>query len=226
MMGDKPTVLIADDHPMIRVALRLGVMSISYGARVIEVESFEALKREAEACPGADLVLLDLIMPGVDGFSALLYLREKYPGLRIAVVSALDPKSGARLVRSLGAVGFIHKSAGPDEIQAALRCLLAGQDAWPQPGPHFDSSITSAESEAADRLTRLSPQELRILLMMRDGLLNKQIADTLQITESTVKIHVSSILRKLEAGTRTQAAILAQRLLAVPEISEPDSPAT
>lgn len=219
-MGDKPTVLIADDHPMIRVALRLGVMSISYGARVIEVESFEALKREANANPDVTLVLLDLIMPGVDGFSALLYLREKFPGLRIAVVSALDPKSGARLVRSLGAVGFIHKSAGPDEIQAALRHLLAGQDAWPDPGPHFDGVI-SAESEAADRLTRLSPQELRILLMMRDGRLNKQIADVLQITESTVKIHVSAILRKLEAGTRTQAAILAQRLLAVPEISEP-----
>ncbi|MGQ0619174.1 MAG: LuxR C-terminal-related transcriptional regulator [Panacagrimonas sp.] len=217
-------IIVADDHPMIRMALRLGVAGIAPGARVLEVESFTALKQAVVAHPDADLVLLDLIMPGVDGFSALIYLHEKFPALRTAVVSALDPKSGAAMVRSLGAVGFIHKSARPDQMQAALRGLIAGDEAWPDPDAHVEGETASSESEAAERLTLLSPQELRILLMIRDGRVNKQIAGALEISESTVKGHVSAILRKLETTTRTQAAILAQRLLAMPDMSDPNGP--
>ncbi|MGQ0700373.1 MAG: LuxR C-terminal-related transcriptional regulator [Panacagrimonas sp.] len=224
-MNDQPlTVIVADDHPMIRMALRFGVLGIAADARVVEASSFAALKQAVAQHSGADLLLLDLIMPGVDGFSALIYLHEKYPALRTAVVSALDTRAGAGLVKSLGAVGFIHKSAGPEEMQAAMRRLLAGDEAWPDPGAY--EGLASAEAEAAaERLTRLTPQELRVLFMIRDGRLNKQIAGDLAISESTVKAHVSAILRKLETGTRTQAAVIAQRLLAVPDPSETGDPA-
>lgn len=224
-MNDQPlTIIVADDHPMIRMALRFGVLGIAPDARVVEASSFAALKQAVAQHSSADLLLLDLIMPGVDGFSALIYLHERYPALRTAVVSALDTKAGAGLVKSLGAIGFIHKSAGPEEMQAAMRRLLAGDEAWPDPGAYVEG-LASAESEAAaERLTRLTPQELRVLFMIRDGRLNKQIAGDLAISESTVKIHVGAILRKLETGTRTQAAVIAQRLLAVPDVSETGGP--
>lgn len=224
-MNDQPlTVIIADDHPMIRMALRFGVLGIAPDANVLEADSFSALKQVVARNSRAELLLLDLIMPGVDGFSALIYLHDKFPALRIAVVSALDTRAGAGLVQSLGAVGFIHKSAGPQEMQASLRRLLANDDAWPDPGAYVEG-LASAESEAAaERLTRLTSQELRVLFMIRDGRLNKQIAGDLAISESTVKAHVSAVLRKLEAGTRTQAAVIAQRLLAAPDMSETGGP--
>lgn len=221
MSSGKPVVLIADDHPMIRLALRLGVMSVAYEARVIEVESFDLLRKGLADEPHLDLVLLDLIMPDVDGFSALLYLRERRPELRVAVVSALDARSASRMVGALGACGFIHKTARPEEIQIALRLLLAGGETWPPPGGTSGESSGSTQEQASERLTRLTPQELRALLLIRDGLLNKQIADLMHISESTVKIHVSAILRKLEVGTRTAAAMLAQKLLAAPLLTAP-----
>jgi DNA-binding NarL/FixJ family response regulator len=207
-------VIIADDHPMFRVALRLGVQALQPAAGVVEVGSFDALKLAVTGEPAADLVLLDLMMPGAEGLSSLQYLRSHYPSLRVAVVSSVSEHAWPQLIQALGAVAFIHKSTSPEEMQQIFRCLLAGSDWWPAKSATPEN--TAADARPADPLSRLSRQELRILLHIKDGRLNKQIAADLGITESTVKTHISMILRKLDLQSRTQAAVLAQRLLAAP----------
>jgi DNA-binding NarL/FixJ family response regulator len=208
------SVIIADDHPLFRVALRLGVQTLQPAALIVEVGSFDALSSAVTAQPAADLVLLDLMMPGAEGLSSLQYLRTHYPALRVAVVSSVSDPGWLSLIQALGAVAFIHKSTTPEAMQLIFSSLLAGSDWWPvQPSP---SPTNDSEAKPDDKLSRLSRQELRILLQIKEGRLNKQIAADLGITESTVKTHISMILRKLDLQSRTQAAVLAQKLLAGP----------
>ncbi|WP_293370654.1 response regulator transcription factor [Nevskia sp.] len=202
-----PTIIIADDHPLYRLALRLGIETLAPAALILEVDSFESLRRMAQQTRTVDLVLLDLMMPGAVGLSSLQYLRDTFPQLPVAVVSSLPTRSWLRLAQSLGAVAYIHKSATPEQMVAILRRVLAGEPGWPAHGdPVIDDSGTAP-------LDRLSPQELRVLLQLQGGRLNKQIAGRLGISESTVKTHVSAILHKLGLSSRTQAAVLAQQLL-------------
>lgn len=210
-----PVVLIADDHPLFRVALRLAVTGVAPQATIIESDSFESLQQAALAHPEADLLLLDLMMPGSKELSSLQYIASEYPELRVAVVSSLSEKIWPRMAQALGAVAFIHKSMRPEAIQTVVRQLLEGASWWPAPAPRGVSS--EPPDMAAIRLGRLSPQELRIMMQLRDGRLNKQIAGDLSISESTVKTHISTLLRKLDLQTRTQAAVLAQRLMASSE---------
>jgi DNA-binding NarL/FixJ family response regulator len=204
------TVIIADDHPLFRVALRLGVQAVAPAARVVEVDSCDYLKRVAAAHPDAALVLLDLLMPGAEALSSLQYLRTHFPALRVAVVSSLGQRGWMRAAQALGAVGFVHKSTTPEQMQQVLRQLLQqGGSWWPEPLAAAGSAPVGAE----DKLERLSRQELRVLLQIKDGRLNKQIADELGISESTVKSHISAILHKLDLRSRTQVAVFAQKIL-------------
>lgn len=208
---NKITVVIADDHPLFRVALRLGVQALAPAADIVEADSFDSLKRAVAAEPATDLVLLDLSMPGAEGLSSLKFLRTEFPALLVAIVSATDQRSWIRSAQALGAVGFVHKSATPEQMQDVLRILLAGGTSWPE---GLDAASATSGDSPERKLDRLSRQELRILLHLKDGRLNKQIADDFDISESTVKAHISSILHKLDLRSRTQAAVLAQRLLA------------
>ncbi len=210
-MKPNPTVIVADDHPLYRVALRLGIETLAPGATIVEADSFASLRQAARHAPDVDLVLLDLMMPGAVGLSSLQYLRDEFPQIAVAVISALPTRSWLRLAQTLGAVAYIHKSATPEQMREGLHCLLNDGAWWPAPD---DAAIDAGDA----RLDRLSPQELRVLLQLRGGRLNKQIAERLDISESTVKTHVSAILYKLELQSRTQAAVMAQRLLAA-EIS-------
>ncbi len=211
MDAAKRTVIIADDHPLFGIALRLGVQRVAPEAIVVEADSFAALREAARAHPHADLVLLDLMMPDVEGLSALQFLRDEFPSLRVAIVSGAREYSWIRAAEALGAVAFIPKSTAPTLTHEVLQTLLDGATWWPvdlaasEPGKQ-DSDIDA-------RIARLSRQEMRILLQIKDGRLNKQIADSLGIAESTVKTHISTLLRKLDLQSRTQAAVLAQRLL-------------
>ncbi|MGQ0621855.1 MAG: LuxR C-terminal-related transcriptional regulator [Panacagrimonas sp.] len=203
------TVIVADDHPLFRVALRLGVLRVAPAARVIEVESFAALKDALHRDPSPELVLLDLMMPDVEGLSALQFLRSECPDLRVAVVSGVRERAWVRSAEALGAVAFIPKSTPAEQTHEIVLSLLAGQTWWPQmPTPAL------VQHSIEDKLERLSRQELRILLEIKDGRLNKQIAGDLRISQSTVKSHITALLRKLDLQSRTQAAVLAQRLLA------------
>jgi len=203
------TVILADDHPLFRAALREAVRMALPEAAIVEAESFDALHQAMQQNPEADLVLLDLHMPGVQGFSSLLYLRAEHPAVAVVMVSADDAPANVQRARQFGAGGFIPKSAALPEISRALRAVLDGGESFPaQTAPD-----NPEERQLAQNIASLSPQQLRVLLMLADGRLNKQIAYELGITEATVKAHVTAILRKLGLVRRTQAAVLAQRLM-------------
>ncbi|WP_420464936.1 LuxR C-terminal-related transcriptional regulator [Panacagrimonas sp.] len=224
-----PTVIVADDHPLFGVALRLGVQRAAPDAQVVAVESFAGLREAITAHPDAALVLLDLMMPDVEGLSALQFLREQFPQVPVALVSAAGERHWVRSAEALGAVAFIPKATPLETTLEVIGLLLAGGCWWPQPESEPVTVASPASRHAPQTLTlegkleRLTRQELRILLQIRDGQLNKQIAWDLGISESTVKTHISTLLRKLDLHTRTQAAVLAQRLLAGPQIVPDDA---
>ena len=207
------TLIIADDHPLFRSALRTAVAQLLPGVQIVEADSPDALNRAVQEHSRADLILLDLRMPGVQGFSALITLRGQYPAIPVVVVSAVEEHAVMRRALDFGACGFIPKSAGLDTIGAALRTVLEG-GVWLPPGmPEIPSAEENLERELAQRISSLTPQQFRVLMMLADGRLNKQIGGDLNVSEATIKAHVTAILRKLGLYRRTQAALLAQRLL-------------
>jgi DNA-binding NarL/FixJ family response regulator len=204
------TVIIADDHPLFRTALREALRPVLPAARVVEADSFPALQQAFGDGP-PDLVLLDLNMPGVRGFSSLLFLRSEYPKVPVVVVSGYEEPALIQRVLSFGAVGFIPKTASLETMGEAIRAALEGRIWTPPDLPRAREE--GVDAELAAKVASLSPQQLRVLLMLADGRLNKQIAHELDITEATVKAHMTVILRKLGLVRRTQAAVLAQRLM-------------
>jgi DNA-binding NarL/FixJ family response regulator len=206
-----PTLLIADDHPLFREALRGAVARELPQARLREADNVDALYRLVDAEPDADLLLLDLNMPGAQGFSALVHLRALHPQLPIVVVSAREEPVVMRRALDHGAVGFIPKSADARALGEAIAAVLAG-DRWAPASALGAPAATPDEHDAAQRLRELTPQQFRVLQMLGSGLLNKQIAYDLGVSEATIKAHVTAILRKLGASNRTQAVLIAGRL--------------
>ncbi|HTZ81442.1 MAG TPA: response regulator transcription factor [Stellaceae bacterium] len=204
-------LVIADDHPLFRDALRVTIGQTFSGADIAEADSFESLRRQLEAVPETDLVLLDLKMPGSQGFSGLLYLRAAFSAVPVAIISANEEPRVMRLALELGALGYIPKSATPGDIRAALSALLAGKT-WLPLAAELHRAAEDPDAALVAGLARLTPQQVRVLMMMSDGLLNKQIAHLLDVTEATVKAHVSAILQKVGVDNRTQAVIVARRL--------------
>ena len=203
--------IIADDHPLFRTALKQVLAREMPDVTLSEAGTLEEIITALNSGPEPDLILLDLKMPGVQGFSGLAYLRAQYPGIPVVVISAIEEPSVIRRAISLGASGFIPKSASAEEMQKALQDVLAGEVAVPE-----DVSLDVADDEEleemARRLSTLTPQQMRVLMMLREGLLNKQIAYELGVSEATIKAHVSAILQKLNVESRTQAVIAASRV--------------
>jgi len=200
------TILIADDHPLFRGALRQAVGGIDPGPVIIEAGDFDAARAAAGLHADADLLLLDLAMPGVSGFSGLMSLRADFCSLPIVVISATDDATTIRRALELGASGFISKSSGIDDLRNGIETVLQGDIATPkfyQGGGEADTDI----SDLIHRLRSLTPQQSRVLNMLAEGLLNKQIAYELSVSEATIKAHVSAILLKLNVDSRTQAVI-------------------
>ena len=207
------TLLIADDHPLFRSALRAAIGQVLPGAIALEAESLNALLAALAEHPETDLVLLDLRMPGAHGFSSLIQLRGLYPATPVAIVSAEEEPALMRRALDFGATGFIPKSAGLALIGTALKVMLEGT-VWLPPGIPESGPVEDTEDrELAQRIASLTPQQFRVLMALADGRLNKQIGGDLNVTEATIKAHVTAILRKLGLFRRTQAALLAQRLL-------------
>lgn len=200
------SVIVADDQPLLSATLRKNVLGIAPEAIVTEVDSLSLLRYTAERYPAA-LVLLNLVIPGMDGLASVRTLRAEFPDLRIALISGVHSRVRVRAAQALGTVGYLYKSTPAEQVQDILQRLLTGGSWWPIPPAH------GQEGTPEERLGRLSPQELRILLRLKDGSRNRQIADDLSISESTVKSHISAILHKLGLYSRTQAALVAHRLL-------------
>jgi len=215
-----PTLLIADDHPLFREALRGAVARVLPDAQLREAENVDALYQLVEAEPDADLLLLDLNMPGAHGFSALVHLRALHPQLPIVVVSAREEPAVMRRALDHGAIGFIPKSVDAKTLGEAISTVLEG-DRWAPPAALNAPATAAAEHDAAHRLRDLTPQQFRVLQMLGSGLLNKQIAFDLGVSEATIKAHVTAILRKLGANNRTQAVLIAGRLALDPSAIVP-----
>ncbi len=204
-------LLIADDHPLFRGALREAVNGLFDRADIAEAGTFEEVTEFLERGRDVDLILLDLRMPGVRGFSGLMYLRAQYPGLPIVVVSANDDPAVIRRCMEFGASGFIPKTLGVEALRQAVAQVLRGE-VWTPPDIDLQRDNDSESAAVIARLATLTPQQVRVLMMLSGGLLNKQIAYELGVSEATVKAHVSAILQKLGVESRTQAVIAAGKI--------------
>ena len=211
MQSQSTTIIIADDHPLFRGALRQSVASIMPQARVMEASGMDDLNATLSQERDVDLILLDLTMPGVQGFSGLMSLRAQYPELPVVIVSATEEPTVIRRAMDFGASGFIPKSIDIDSIGGAIQAVLAG-DAWTPPDVDLSATEDAETADLVRRLGTLTPQQVRVLTMLSEGLLNKQIAYELGVSEATVKAHVSAILDKLGVDSRTQAVIAASKI--------------
>ncbi|NKQ09829.1 response regulator transcription factor ErdR [Pseudomonas sp. SST3] len=209
-------ILIADDHPLFRSALQQALtLGLGDDLRLSEAASIAELEAQLTRTSDWDLVLLDLNMPGAYGFSGLVLLRGQYPQLPVVMISAQEDAAVVARSREFGASGFIPKSSSLETIQQAVRVVLDGDVWWPS--NIQDVAHVSPEAKAASEgLASLTPQQFRVLTMVCDGLLNKQIAYELSVSEATIKAHVTAIFRKLGVRTRTQAALLLQQMGSIP----------
>lgn len=205
-------LLIADDHPLFREALRGLVTKLYPSATIYEANTISSLYALVEDRPNADLLLLDLTMPGAAGYSALVHLRAQHPLLPIVIISAHEDPVLMRRAIDHGAMGFIPKSADSQTLSVALQQILLG-DTWLPEEALALPPISPDEKKAAQLLSELTPQQFRVLQMVSTGQLNKQIAHELGVSEATIKTHMTAILRKLGVNNRTQAVLIANQLL-------------
>ena len=206
-------LLIVDDHPLFREALA-SVVGLAYPAATLhEADGIAGACAILGAQPAVEIVLLDLSMQGVTGFEGLMAIRARAPRVPILVVSGLEDPRIIREALDHGAAGFVPKAVDRATLTRAIADVLAG-------GLFLPASLQAAAPAAparhkaslAERVASLTPQQLRVLSMIRQGKLNKQIAHELQVGDSTVKAHVSEILRKLDVISRTQIVIETARL--------------
>ena len=206
-------ILIADDHPLMRSALRQAVEQAFPGVTIVEAARYDQLRAALDtAATAPDLVLLDLHMPGMSGFIGLMMLRSECPEIPVLVVSAAEDAGTIQRAIDYGASGFVPKSAPLGQVAEAIRAVLDGE-IWQ---PEVPAAPADDAAAMAGRAVNLTPQQLRVLLGMAEGKLNKQIAFEMSIAEQTVKDHVTMILRKLGASNRTQAILVASQLALKP----------
>jgi DNA-binding NarL/FixJ family response regulator len=208
------SLLIADDHPLYRMALCQAARGLGAEVEVVEADSLGSALARLAARPDTDLVLLDLHLPDSHGLMGLAAIRAEHPSVAVLMVSAHDDPATVRRALAYGAMGFIPKRAGLDELQAALRTVLDCGDWLPESlRPAVAASAATPQDRAlAARLAQLTPQQFRVLALVAEGRLNKQIADALAISERTVKAHLSAIFDKLGVGNRTSAGVLLRTL--------------
>ncbi|NKI35834.1 response regulator transcription factor [Wenzhouxiangella sp. XN79A] len=208
--GSEERLVVVDDHPLFRDALSAALGRHRPACRIEALASFDALQQRLGRDAELDLILLDLHLPDSHGLSGLAWLRGHHPELPVLMISAHDDPDIVQRALADGAAGFLSKSADAETLSHAIDQVLAGET-WVPDG--FDpASSESEESALAQRVGELTPQQYRILCMLGDGLLNKQIAWELDITEATVKAHMTAIMRKLAVNNRTQAVTLFNRL--------------
>ena len=207
------TILIADDHPLFRAAMRQALVDI-VGDSILEVASFSEAYEAVEEHDEIELVFLDLNMPGNEGLTGLTELRTQFPSVLVVIVSAEEDPTLIRRAIDLGASGYIPKSTPLPQIADAVNKVLDGEQWLPGNINDAISQLENKQDKAfADKMAQLTPHQFKVLKMMADGLLNKQIAYELDISESTVKQHVSAVLRKLEVINRTKAGVLFKQMM-------------
>lgn len=206
-------ILIVEDHPLFREALQSAVHIAYPEATILEATTIDAARKTLDLTQDINLLLLDLSLPGIRGFEGLLEMRSAYPRLPVLIVSAFEDPKIIQEAMDHGAAGFIPKSVRKPELAQAIRTVMSGMTYLPEGFvPPQKRRMPPVASDLMDRLQLLTPAQYRVLQMLRLGKLNKQIAFELSITETTVKAHVSEVLRKLGVASRTQAVIEMARL--------------
>ena len=200
-------IIIADDHPLFRSALTSGVSMEFEQCEIIEVDSCSSLRESVGKHDDCDLILLDLCMPGVHGFSGLIFLRAQYPDIPVVIISGTEDVETVRQAIDYGAAGYIIKSSSLLEIVKALKMVLGGGLYLPSDMVEDVKKAKPEKDEFAICLGNLTPKQFTVLSYMAEGMLNKQIAAQIQVSEATVKAHVTAILNKLNVSSRTQAVI-------------------
>ncbi len=218
----KQRIVIVDDHPLFRGALNQALSTAISGVQILEAGSLEELSETLDKHKDVDLVLLDLSMPGVQGLSGLLFLRAQSPEIPVVVVSASEDPTIIRRALEFGASGYVPKSLPVETIREAVRHILDG-GVWSPPDIPLDGAADPEARDLATRLTTLTPQQVRVLMMLGEGLLNKQIAYKLNVSEATIKAHVSAILQKLGVDSRTQAVIAIGKIGSTEWTKQPDA---
>ena len=207
------SLLVADDHPLFRDALQTVISGGLTDSQLLEADSLADAMTLVEQHEGLDLLLLDLSLPDAEGLEGLTRLRAAFPWLPVAIISAHQERQLVLDAITLGAVGYIPKSTPRETLLAALKQILEGQlylppDVMRRPAPRA-ASLTPSNTSTSERLTRLTDKQLTVLSCMAKGMSNKHIARELLIAETTVKTHVSAILRKLNATSRVHAIVIA-----------------
>lgn len=202
--------LIVDDHPMVRAALEVTLKSAYPDGEVFQAGTLADADAALERQSNIDVVLLDLNIPGADGISGLKALRARYPRTPVLVVSGFDDYRYQQETRAAAAAGFVSKAASSEQMLEAISAVLSGDNYWPETA--LNTPPNDQDASLSAKIETLTPQQMRVLELLGQGMLNKQIAHELDIVESTVKAHVSAILRKLNVYSRTQAVLLAQKL--------------
>lgn len=205
-------ILVADDHPLFREALSGALEPYFEDAEILEADSLNSVLSTLESQPHVDLILLDLSMPGGEHFNALITIREKYEHIPVAVVSATEGIEVVAQVMSLGAQGYIPKSTATKEIAQAIVKIQEGETWLPEDKREELDKVDDDVKQLIKRFRELTPKQIQVLNYLRSGLMNKQIAHEMNVTEATIKAHISAILRKLDINTRTQAVLLMDKL--------------
>ncbi|MCL1060360.1 response regulator transcription factor [Shewanella gelidimarina] len=212
MKPENLNIIIADDHPLFRNALRQALSSAFINTQWFEADSADALQKLLDNKDiEYDVVLLDLQMPGSHGYSTLIHLRTHYQELPVVVISAHEDNTTISRAIHYGSSGFIPKSSSMETLATALEAVLFG-DVWLPEGVELKEVSDDGTDQVASKLSDLTPQQYKVLQMFAEGLLNKQIAYDLGVSEATIKAHATAIFRKLGVRNRTQAVIALQQL--------------
>jgi len=203
-------IIIADDHPLFRQAL-LGTLKAKLTYTTwLEAQTIEELEQQLTNHNDSDLLLLDLNIPGAHGFNTLIHVRNHFPQIPVVIVSAHEDHDTISKAMEYGAAGFVPKSTPVDDIYSAIVAVLSG-NIW-LPASFEQSQNKNEDSNIAERVASLTQQQYRILMMFAQGMLNKQIAYDLNVSEATIKAHATAIFRKLDVRNRTQAVIAIAQL--------------
>jgi len=206
------TFIIADDHPLFRTAMVQTLTRRYPQAQLVEAEDLQSLQQVIPQHKDADLVLLDLHMPGACGFSGLIFIANHFPSVPVLMVSASDDADVVQRAIEHGAAGFLSKTASMDEIGEAIVAVLDGEIYLPTGVTISQKPLSQQERDLASVVASLTPSQFRVASMLAEGLPNKLIAYELHVTEATIKAHITEVFRKLGVSSRTQAGLLFNKL--------------
>ena len=206
------SLVIADDHPLFRSALSSALRAEIQGIVIVESFDLDSTIQCLSELNDLDLLLLDLNMPGSGELYGLIRIRKDFPDVPVAVISGSEDSEMVAKVIDSGALGFIPKTSEPATYVQAIHAILAG-DIWlPDDLKQAVANQPKPDLSMQNKVAELTPQQYKVLCYLHEGLLNKQIAYELSISEATVKAHITAIFRKLEINNRTQAVLVASDL--------------